>query len=252
MYSNGILLNFRDTEIFVLFSDNKVQIDIVIRAPNPNEIWGQIQKLIESNENVTVFVINPDHIFQNTQLFPLKLSHLPATKSTGASFENGKLGEVSQLIPYPWTYIDNIKVDTPYLNHPPLCTLELIPPVNGKWQNESHKLEFERVSNAFEYFVGVEGKRLFALEKVVLLYNPVLEQKFCKKYHEIISSSSRLTQTFPNLNMSTSSNSTPASSSNPNIHLPSFATPRGNVEKFLESWRELILLKVCSFLFSDV
>ena len=53
------------------------------------------------------------------------------------------------------------------------------------WESDAHKLEFQRIQQAFQYFVGIDVHRQYKLDKIVVLKNEVLEDKFAQAYNRI-------------------------------------------------------------------
>jgi len=208
IYSNGVVFFFEDkTEIIVLLADSKKHIDIVIRGKSPFDYWEKIEKEVlqaaKSNSNFTVFFLSPDELFLNTKTFPLCLDHISLELNdlskysfqTRKEIMEGKSGDVHHLPPYPWSYSQDLVINTSKSGNcdSPLKFLELVPPLDGNWKNNSHKIEFERVAKAFEYFVGgVHRNKSFQLEKVVLLQNIELEKKFEKMYASLANYDSKM------------------------------------------------------------
>ena len=53
------------------------------------------------------------------------------------------------------------------------------------WETDAHKLEFQRVQQAFQYFVGIDVHRHYKLDRIIVLNNTVLEERFIQTYNKI-------------------------------------------------------------------
>jgi hypothetical protein len=195
LYSNGMLVKFySDAELLVLLSPTKLHLDILIIGEIPFMIWEIVNKLLKSLlVDFTVEILHPDDIFMQAGHFPLKLDSvnsissntlgkLTAQESSKAMY--GSNGQVLRPPNYRWTFYEKLQFKA-HSTYPQLQILELEPPPSGKdWENDLHKTQYNIVKSAFDFFIGVDGKNVFKMDKVVLLKNDVLEQKFTQTYHK--------------------------------------------------------------------
>ena len=189
-----MLLKVGNSEILVLLAESKENVCIIIRGESPNALWQRIINNTLSSDQISVDLLSPTDIFANTKTFPLVLDAIPSMSpdllnmldhSSNQFILHGKSGEVQCHPAYPWSFLDKITLNI----HPKfedVHFLELKPPQHGKtWENPHYQQEFELVSSAFKFFLGVDCMRTFKLEKIVLLHNPKLEGKFKQtEYHE--------------------------------------------------------------------
>ena len=184
LYSNGVVFSFcTGLKLQVILSEKRLHIDFVLSGKNPAEIWEMVLKVVE---NDTMFKFN------NTQTFPLVLEHIPSQSQSEVSQISkeeqqfifyGKAGQLQQA-PFPWTFLSGVDVNVSHKSHPNVKLLELKPPLPGQqWKTKAHEHEYERVKQAFQYFVGVDGMRTFKLDKVELIQNDELEGRFLSMYN---------------------------------------------------------------------
>ena len=201
VYSNGLSLQFPDaSEVILLIpSSQLIQVDALIRSEHPKQLWEKVMTVMDIDSTKILFLF-PKQIFENPNTFPLKLEHLDVVNKkehvnnlSFAEIEEGMLGDSTQQQIYPWSLIDGLNITTPAIPESPLNILELKLPGLGlflcwlivqltfkgqHWESEAHKLEFQRVQQVFQYFIGIDIHRQYKLDKVVVLKNKVLE-KFC-------------------------------------------------------------------------
>ena len=178
-----------------MLSESKEKINIVIWGPSLKDMWEQIFTNLLNDNQVLVELLAPSDIFANTRPYPLNFDHVPSISpnqlptfgdASRHSILNGKSGEVQRSPTYPWSLPDEIslKQSRQFKN---LQLLTLKPPHDGKaWDDLQHQQQFELVSSAFESFLGVDGVRQFKIEKVVLLHNPTIENKFVLTYNDTV------------------------------------------------------------------
>ena len=180
------------SEILVLLAESKQNVNIIIRGPSPKDIWQQIFADILNADQVLVEFLSPSDIFAKTRPFPLTLDDIPSippsllSKFDDASRQsilNGQFGEVQHPPTYPWSFPDEISMKKSR-KFQDLQILKLKSPCDG-WGNLHQQQQFKLVSSVFESLLGFYGIRQFKLEKVVLLPNPSIENKFKQTYHEM-------------------------------------------------------------------
>ena len=132
VYANGISLQFSDaSEVILLLPSSKlIQVDILIRSEQPKQLWQRVLTTMEIDIGITqILFLLPKQLFDNPRTFPLELEQLDAAdKEYYSSFieiEEGILGDSTQPQHYPWSFIDNLDVATPYRLRSPLNILEL-------------------------------------------------------------------------------------------------------------------------------
>ena len=175
-----------------MISAKRDYIDVVITGEFVVNLWESMQFVIDS-KTIQVEILSPRSIFQNTEPFPLSLDKVAPAKMEGLPFEEqilatcGMHGQLQVLPSYAWTFLD--KLSSSFKSHedfpPPVKLLELKPPKDGKpWDSTLHQMQYEIVEAAFNYFVGVNRQNVFKLQKIILLDNPSLEQKFLTTYNK--------------------------------------------------------------------
>jgi len=132
-----------------------------------------IQETLFDNKNN--YPINFDTVISISQEHCKQL-----LKKEQEKIEYGIIGDIKNDI-FPWTFLSGIQVDV-FNTSKNLYTLDLVPPKNGTWKNSAHQLEFERISKMFEFFVGIDLIKNFQIQKIVLLQNKMLEEKFQETY----------------------------------------------------------------------
>ena len=187
------MLKVDKSEILVLLAESKESVCIIICGLSPYALWQRIVDNMLTSDQLNVDFLSPTDIFSNTKTFPLVLDDIPSispsqlTNLDHASRQfilNGKSGEVLCPPAYPWSFLDKITMNNVHPEFKDVHILELEPPQHGKtWDDPHHQQEFELVSSAFKFFLGVDRMRMFKLEKVVLLHNQKLESKFRETYH---------------------------------------------------------------------
>ena len=122
---------------------------------------------------------------ENTKVYPVSVEHLkvvttlPTKQQEREFILNGKTGAPHEP-KFIWTLLDSSShLFKQKKGYPNLLIAELDP--KKKFEPEL-KDEFERVKEAFDLLVGVEGKRIFQLGKVEIIKNSELEKKFVSTF----------------------------------------------------------------------
>ena len=165
-------------------------LNIVIRGPSPKDIWQQILTHLLNDDQIKVEYLAPNDIFAKTKPFPLILDDIPSISPVRLPFDNaakafilnGQFGEVQALPMYPWSFPEISMKKSQFQD---LQLLQLKPHDGGPWENPQHQQQFEFINSAFESFLGVDGIKQFKLEKVELLHNPAIENKFRQAYNDM-------------------------------------------------------------------
>ena len=190
LYLNGIQIAVGKSEILVLLAESMKNLNVIIRGPSPKDIWQQILTHLLNDGQILVEYLSPNDIFAKTKPFPLILDDIPSISQEELStfadesktfILNGKIGEVQASPMYPWSFPPEISLKKSQFQD--LQLLQLKPPRDGDpWENLHHQQQFEFINSAFESFLGVDGTRKFKIEKVDLLHNPTIENKFTQAY----------------------------------------------------------------------